>query len=83
MRCDVHLAVGHVGPSLEFVVGHDGRVSECIGLVSVGVSDNVVARREEEEERWVGPSYANEEERRGEGSSGSWCLFSCRRFSEL
>ena len=53
MRCDVHLAGGHVGPSLEFSVSHDGRVSEVIGLVWVGASDNVVWRREEDG-RWDG-----------------------------
>jgi hypothetical protein len=49
MRCDVHLAGGHVRPSLEFSVSHDGRVSEGFGLVSVGASDNVVEGGRKEE----------------------------------
>jgi len=83
MRCDVHLAVGHVGPSLEFAGGHDGRVSECIGLVSVGVSDNVVGDEEKKSGGTKTKVCRREKRQWGEGSSGSSCLFSCRRFSEL
>lgn len=65
MRCDVHLAVGHVGPSLEFVGGHDGRLSEGVYWLSVGASDSVgwSRRRREEERRAVGRKLCKREER--------------------
>jgi hypothetical protein len=68
MRCDVHLAGGHVGPSLEFSVSHDGRVSEGIGWVLVGVSDNVVRGGRESSGGWDQVMQMREEWRRGEDS---------------
>jgi hypothetical protein len=72
MRCDVRLAGCHVRPSLEFGVEHDGRLSECVGWVSVGVSDKVVVGVREKSGGWGFSS-----------STVAECLFSCRRFSEL
>jgi hypothetical protein len=73
MRCDVHLAGGHVGPSLEFSVSHDRRVSEGIGWVLVGVSDSVVRGGREGGSRAVGgrSSYANEKGGGGARTRGS------------
>ena len=66
MRCDVRLAGGHVRPSLEFGVEHDGRLSECIGWVSVGVSDKVVGGGREKSGGWDAV-YGNEKNRRTAG----------------
>ena len=66
MRCDVRLAGCHVRPSLEFGVEHDGRLSECIGWVSVGVSDKVVGGGREKSGGWDAV-YANEKNRRTAG----------------